>query len=106
MQRKEFAVYIMASRTRTLYVGVTSNLPQRVRQHKCREHPGFSARYNVTRLVYFEFLPDAFSAINREKQIKGWTRAKRIALIESKNPEWIDLPPPDSPNLSSACPFS
>jgi putative endonuclease len=74
-----------------LYTGVTGNLRRRVFEHKNKLHPGFTARYNLTRLVYYEmfFYPDA--AIAREKEIKGWRRGKKIKLIESMNPHWSDL---------------
>jgi putative endonuclease len=86
-----YHVYILASRSRVLYTGVTGNLEQRIRDHKQRAIPGFTAKYNVTRLVYCESFHDVRSAIAREKQIKGWSRGKRIALIESQNPVWTDL---------------
>lgn len=92
--RKQFAVYIMASRSKTLYVGVTSNLPWRVQQHKKGLLSAFTRRYNVTRLVHYEPQPDALTAIRREKQIKGWRREKKLSLIESTNPDWADLVPP------------
>jgi putative endonuclease len=85
-----YHVYIMASESKTLYVGVTGNLEVRVDQHRQRIS-GFTAKYNVTRLVHFEETDDVSSAIAREKRIKGWTRAKKIALIESVSPEWEDL---------------
>jgi putative endonuclease len=88
---KTYSVYIMASKSRTLYTGVTSNLPQRVWQHREKRLPGFSAKYNTTRLVYFENFSEVLSAIQREKQIKGWLRSKKIALIESANRDWKDL---------------
>lgn len=84
-------VYIMASRSGVLYVGVTSDLLRRVHAHKRKLVPGFTKRYNVTRLVYFEQGLDMRSAIEREKQIKGWARARKIDLIETLNPEWKDL---------------
>lgn len=84
-------VYIMANRSCTLYVGVTSDLHQRVFQHKNKLLPGFTSRYRIDRLVYFEETPDIRDAIAREKQIKGWVRIKKLALIESVNPEWEDL---------------
>jgi putative endonuclease len=87
----QYYVYIMASYNRTIYVGVTSDLDHRVSQHKHKLVTGFTSRYNVTRLVYFECTNDVRSAIAREKQIKGWTRAKKVALIESMNDEWRDL---------------
>jgi putative endonuclease len=70
---------------------VTSDLEQRISQHKHKTMPGFTARYNINQLVRYEEYPTAISAIEREKQLKGWTRAKKIALIESENPRWEDL---------------
>lgn len=89
--RKEYYVYIMTNRSRTLYTGITNNLERRVYEHKNKILPGFTSRYNITRLVYYEAGDDVSVAIAREKQIKGWLRAKKIALIESMNPEWRDL---------------
>ena len=83
-------VYIMASASRVLYIGVTGDLLRRVREHKQMRVPGFTARYRVTELVYFEAIGDIRIAIAREKQIKGWLRARKIALIESFNPHWRD----------------
>ena len=91
MPEKQFHVYVLASRARVLYVGVTSDLAKRVWQHKCKLIPGFTARYNVDRLVHCEQTADALAAIAREKQIKGWLRAKKVKLVETENPEWIDL---------------
>ena len=88
---REYHVFIVASRSRTLYTGVTGRLPERVQQHKQRTAPGFTLKYNIDRLVYAEATNDVNAAIHREKQIKGWRRAKKIALIESVNPEWEDL---------------
>jgi putative endonuclease len=88
---KAFWVYILASRNRTLYVGVTNSLQRRVLKHKEKRLPGFTQKYNVTQLVYFQQFPDIRCAIRREKQIKGWLRAKKIELIESDNPGWEDL---------------
>ena len=85
-------VYILASeRNGTLYVGVSSDLVKRVWQHKNHQADGFTTRYNVHVLVYFEMLADMLAAITREKQIKKWNRAWKIRLIESVNPEWRDL---------------
>ncbi len=86
-------MYIMANRHRNvLYVGVTSNLPKRVTEHRAGVHPSsFTRRYNVTDLVYFELTVDIRAAIAREKQVKRWSRAKKVALIEKVNPEWRDL---------------
>jgi len=88
---KKFYVYIMTNTSRTLYTGVTGNLERRVFEHKHKTIPGFTSRYNITKLVYFVELPDAISAITREKEIKGWSRAKRIKLITDFNPPWKDL---------------
>jgi len=87
------AVYIMTNSHRTvLYVGVTSDLRQRIAQHRAGVHPSaFTRRYNVDRLVYFETTSDIQAALRREKQLKGWRREKKIALIEKVNPEWVDL---------------
>jgi putative endonuclease len=88
---KEYYVYIMANRSRTLYTGVTNDLERRVYEHKRKLVPGFTLKYNVTKLVYFEATHDIRAAIEREKQIKGWLRRKKIALIDSVNPAWADL---------------
>jgi len=88
---RTYYVYIMVSRSRVLYVGVTRDLTGRVSEHKQKLVPGFTARYNVNRLVYYEDFRDIRAAIAREKQIKGWLRSKKIALIESMNPTWQDL---------------
>ena len=88
---RTYFTYIMASRSRTLYVGVTGNLRRRVFQHKWREHHGFTERYNCDRLVWFERYQEVVRAINREKQVKHWSRVKKIALIEQMNPAWVDL---------------
>jgi len=84
-------VYIMTGRSDALYTGVTSILEKRASQHKQKAVYGFTRRYNLTSLVYYEIHEDMTAAIAREKQIKGWTRAKKIELIESVNPEWRDL---------------
>ncbi len=91
MPMKTYSVYIMTNNTRTLYTGVTSNLEKRVLQHKRKLLPGFTREYNINRLVYFEVFGDIRAAIQREKQIKGWVRAKKVALIVSANPAWRDL---------------
>jgi putative endonuclease len=88
---KQYYIYIMANLSRTLYVGVTSDLEGRVFQHKKKLFPGFTAKYNIDQLVYFETTENVRAAIAREKQIKGWLRQKKIALIESVNPGWMDL---------------
>ncbi len=87
----QYYVYILTNRSRTLYVGVTSNLEKRALEHKQKLIPGFTAKYNIDRLVYYETTSDIRGAIAREKQIKGWRRAKKIALIETMNPQWEDL---------------
>jgi len=92
MKDKSFFVYILANHTNTVtYVGVTSNLIRRVWEHKNKIVPGFTAKYNIDKLVYFEPLGEARYAIEREKEIKGWRRDKKVALIVLKNPDWLDL---------------
>ena len=81
----------MASRRRTLYIGVTNDLVRRVFEHKTGLVPGFAKRYGCTQLVHFEEAETPILAITREKQIKGWTRRRKDALIEASNPEWKDL---------------
>ena len=88
---KQYYVYIMTNKSRTLYTGVTNDLERRVYEHKKKLVPGFTTKYNITRLVYFEVTQDVGAAIAREKQIKGWLRTKKIALIDSVNPGWRDL---------------
>ena len=91
MHEGAYCTYMMASRSHTLYIGVTGDLLKRVFQHKWKEHGGFTARYNCDRLVWFERHQDVQTAIAREKELKGWRRSKKIALIESVNPTWADL---------------
>jgi putative endonuclease len=89
---KQFYVYILTSkRNGTLYIGVTSNLPQRIHQHKDNQFDGFCQKYNIKKLVYFEPHDTAESAIAREKQIKKWNRAWKLKLVEKNNPQWEDL---------------
>ena len=88
---KEFAVYIITNLSKTLYTGMTNDLARRVVEHKSKEVDGFTKDYNITRLVYYEFFDSPEDAIRREKQIKGWLRKKKVALIESVNPNWDDL---------------
>jgi putative endonuclease len=88
---REYCVYILRNRSQTLYVGVTNDLARRVHEHKRKLIRGFTSQYNVDRLVYYEVTGDVRSAIEREKQIKGWTRAKKLALITEFNPNWKDL---------------
>ncbi len=87
----QYYVYIMTNKSRTLYTGVTNDLARRVYEHKQKLLPGFTSKYNITKLVYFEATEDVYAALNREKQIKGWLRDKKIALIEAANPDWKDL---------------
>jgi putative endonuclease len=86
-----YYVYIMSNVSRTIYVGMTNDLERRVHQHKQKLVPSFTNKYNMTLLVYFEIVSDVHSALIREKQIKGWVRAKKVALIASMNPKWLDL---------------
>jgi putative endonuclease len=88
---KNYYVYIMSSKSGTLYIGITSNIRKRVYEHKCHLVPGFTDKYDVDRLLYFEVIGDSISAIKREKQIKKWRRQKKVALIDSVNPDWKDL---------------
>lgn len=92
MSHKQTAVYILASkRNGTLYIGVTSDLSKRVWEHKNDAVEGFTKRYDVHRLVYYELHEDTVSAIAREKQIKKWNRVWKLELIEQDNPDWLDL---------------
>ena len=92
MESKQFYIYIMTNRNNTvLYTGVTSDLKKRVWEHKQKFVPGFTKKYNVNKLVYYESCDDAYSAISREKQIKGGSRDKKVKLIESINKSWRDL---------------
>ncbi|HYW13523.1 MAG TPA: GIY-YIG nuclease family protein [Longimicrobium sp.] len=86
-----YHVYILASQGRTLYIGFTNDLRRRIYEHKSGRIPGFTCRYNVIRLVHFEAFTDVRDAKRREKQLKGWRRARKIELIEAQNPEWEDL---------------
>lgn len=91
MKTKTYYVYIMASRSLTLYTGVTNSIYRRALQHKRGEVDGFTKRYNINRLVFYEIFHHVSTAIARETQIKSWTRAKRLALIKTKKPTWQDL---------------
>lgn len=86
-----YYVYIMTNRAGTLYIGVTNNLERRIEEHRHKFIDGFTKKYNLTRLVYYESSDDAESAIRREKQIKGWLRRRKVELIDSMNPVWLDL---------------
>jgi len=90
-QNPAFAVYIVASRSRTLYIGVTNNLRRRILEHKCKRIPGFTVTYNCDRLVWFTNFQYINNAIATEKKLKGWLRSRKIAIVEEKNPTWEDL---------------
>ena len=97
MPNRASYVYIVASLSRVLYIGVTNDLERRAAQHRDKLIPGFTTKYNVTHLVYFEEFDRIDEAIAREKQLKRWTRAKKINLIEQLNPLWDDLSVCDQP---------
>lgn len=87
-----YYVYILATKyNKMLYIGITSHLEGRVRQHKEKQIDGYTSKYNVTKLVYFEEFQYVYDAIVREKQLKGWLRRKKDALISGMNPDWKDL---------------
>ena len=88
---KNFYIYIMTNNSKTLYVGITNNLVRRVYEHKNKLIDGFTKKYNLAKLVYYELINDADSAIKREKQLKNWHRQWKVNLIESLNKEWKDL---------------
>ena len=88
---RNYCIYIMTNRTHTLYVGVTNDLYRRVDEHRRGTNPGFTSKYKMNRLVHFEHFEVIGDAIAREKEIKGWVRRKKIALIENENPKWSDL---------------
>jgi putative endonuclease len=88
---RSYCVYILSSTARVLYTGCTSDLLRRLYQHKHGLIPGFTSRYAVTRLVFYECTPDANAAVAREREIKGWTREKKLRLIETMNAGWLDL---------------
>jgi len=90
---KRYFVYILASKTKVLYIGMTDILQRRTYEHKLGLVEGFTKRYNVNKLVYYESQPDLDSAIKREKQLKNWHRQWKINLIEEKNKDWKDLYP-------------
>ncbi|MCJ7511936.1 MAG: GIY-YIG nuclease family protein [Anaerolineales bacterium] len=91
LKARSYFVYILSNRSRTLYVGATNDLERRIYEHKHNLVPGFTSRYRIDRLVYFEETGDVQAPIAREKQLKGWLRAKKVALIESVNSTWEDL---------------
>ena len=87
-----YDVYILASRKDgATYIGITNDLVRRIYEHRTKAVPGFTSKYNITRLVWFEIYDDPISAISREKELKKWKRAWKIQLIETQNPEWHDL---------------
>jgi putative endonuclease len=88
---RHYYVYMLASRTRRLYVGMTNDLERRVWQHQTRANDGFTSQYNIERLVWHESTSQVLDAIAREKQVKSWRREKKIELIEADNPSWADL---------------
>jgi len=88
---QQYFVYIMTNRSKTLYIGVTNDLERRVYEHKHQLIDGFTSKYKIRFLVHYEITTDIREAIAREKQLKGWLRARKIALIESVNPAWEDL---------------
>jgi putative endonuclease len=88
---REYYVYILANKMRRLYVGVTIDLERRVWEHRTKAVDGFTSRYNIDRLVWYASTNQVVDAIAREREIKGWRREKKIALIEAENPEWRDL---------------
>jgi putative endonuclease len=89
---KSYYVYILASpRNGLLYVGMTNSLPRRLEEHQNGEIEGFTKKFGIHKLVYYEVFEDVLNAIDREKQLKRWTRAKKNALVEKVNPEWADL---------------
>jgi putative endonuclease len=91
MKEHQYYIYIVSSNSGTLYIGITKNLYRRILQHKAGKIQGFTATYHCNRLVYYESFNEVQKAIAREKQLKGWTRRKKIALIESANPRWQDI---------------
>jgi putative endonuclease len=88
---KNYYVYIVSNEAKTLYIGVTNNLERRIYEHKNKLLHGFTKKYNLTKLIYYEEATDIRDAIYREKQLKGWLRIKKIMLIEEQNPGWDDL---------------
>lgn len=91
MAGRVYFVYVMASQSGTLYTGVTNDLERRVAEHKQGLTPGFTRKYGVSRLLYYEEFGDIYEAIAREKEIKRWRREKKIALFEETNPHWLDI---------------
>jgi len=100
--RRYYCVYIMGSLSGTLHVGISGNLHKRVFQHKFHHFRGFTDKYGVTRLLYRESYDDVHKALARETQLKGWARAKKIALTVRRNPHWVDLAAEWYPWMKSA----
>ena len=88
---KQYFVYLLTNNSKALYVGFTGNLKNRIWEHKNKVIKGFTEKYNIDKIIYFEQSENVYSAIAREKQLKGWTRKKKIELFEKENPEWRDL---------------
>ena len=88
---RKYYIYILTNKSKTLYIGITNNLMRRMAEHKSGQIKGFTAKYNIGRLAYFEEYNNPRDAIIREKQLKGWLRRKKIHLINSVNPNWDDL---------------
>ena len=91
MESRQYFVYILASISKILYIGVTNDLQRRVLEHKNKRTGGFTTKYRVKKLVYFQMTDDVYAALSREKQLKKWRREKKIDLIESMNPTWKNL---------------
>jgi putative endonuclease len=101
MRDHAYFTYIVASKSRTLYIGITSDLRHRIFEHKTKAHEGFTSRYNCNRLVRFEQFNDVNVAIAREKELKGWLRSRKIELIQHTNPTWEDLSADWYPHLKT-----
>jgi putative endonuclease len=91
LKEHRYFVYIISSGSGTLYIGMCNNIERRMKEHKSGEFEGFASKYHCNRLVYWESFDEVLKAIDREKQLKGWRREKKIALVESQNPRWHDL---------------
>ena len=94
MRHRQYFVYILASRSRRLYVGCTNDLARRLAQHRAGVFAGFTSRYRIHSLVHFEVTTDVRAAIARERELKGWSRERKMRLVESANAGWLDLAPP------------
>jgi putative endonuclease len=88
---RQYYVYMLTSKTRRLYVGMTNDLERRLQEHRTKAVEGFTSRYNIDRLVWYEVTTSAVDAVAREREIKGWRREKKVELIESENPSWTDM---------------